>query len=156
MSAEAIHKVCEDLHPFCDFVIFDTMTGVDYSGWKLAGEVADKIIIVMDTSFVMINYAPRIIEANGLREGNDIRLVINSLNSNNVRRSKALSVTDVTAKLPFLSLLGVVPDNEHITLSARRGELGALNPGSPASVEFENIARRLLGEEVPFTEMDEI
>ena len=41
-------------------------------------------------------------------------------------------------------------------MSANRGELAALNPSeSPAGQEYQNIARRMLGEEVPFMTLDD-
>ena len=68
-----------------------------------------------------------------------MRLVINGmLNANEV------------VEILQLDLLGIVPEDDCVPVSSHRGEFAALNPKSAAGEEFQNIARRLLGVEVPF------
>jgi len=50
-----------------------------------------------------------------------------------------------------IRLIGVVPDDETVLIASNKG---APDPNSRAGQAFRNIARRLMGEEVPFFELD--
>jgi septum site-determining protein MinD len=66
-----------------------------------------------------------------------------------VRDEQMMSVRDVLDILA-VPLLGVVPDDERVIVSSNRGEPLVLEQElSMAGVAFSNVARRLLGEEVP-------
>jgi septum site-determining protein MinD len=54
-----------------------------------------------------------------------------------------------------IELLGTIPEDESIVVTSNRGELASLHAGSMAGQEYKNIARRLLGEEVPMLPMEE-
>ena len=49
-----------------------------------------------------------------------------------------------------IKLLGVVPDDKGITISTNKGEPVVLSNKSKAGSAYINIARRIMGEEVPF------
>jgi septum site-determining protein MinD len=50
--------------------------------------------------------------------------------------------------------LGIVPDDESIIVSTNRGVPAVMENNSRAGQAFRNIAGRLLGESIPFLEMD--
>ena len=52
-----------------------------------------------------------------------------------------------------IDLIGIIPEDESILVSANRGVPAALDEKSKAGRAFINIARRILGEEVPFMEL---
>ena len=67
-----------------------------------------------------------------------------------------LAVEDVQDVLGnSVRLIGVVPDDESIITSTNRGEPASMNEASQAGLAYRNIARRLLGEEVPFINLME-
>lgn len=70
-----------------------------------------------------------------------------------VRQGDMLSTEDVLEILS-VDLLGIIPDDEGIIVSTNRGVPAAYNQ-VPASQAFHNIARRLMGEEVPFLNIGE-
>jgi septum site-determining protein MinD len=82
------------------------------------------------------------------------RLICNRIRPAMVRRGDILGISDILDILA-IELLGVVPDDESIVVSTNRGEPAALSQGSRAGVAFRNIARRVLGEDVPFMNLDE-
>ena len=49
-----------------------------------------------------------------------------------------------------INCIGQIPDDEMVVTSANRGEPLVGNPKSQAGMAYDNIVRRLLGEEVPF------
>ncbi len=65
-----------------------------------------------------------------------------------------LSVNDVL-ELLSIRLLGVIPDDEQILISANRGvPLTLDSANSPAAEAFRDIARRLTGEKVPIVNVE--
>ena len=54
-----------------------------------------------------------------------------------------------------IDLLGVIPEDEYIVVAGNRGELAAVHLTSQAGQAYRNIARRLLGEEVPLMPLDQ-
>ena len=66
-----------------------------------------------------------------------------------VRRGDMLDIPDIMEILA-VDLLGIIPEDEYIVVSSNRGELASLQgTASPAGQAYKNIARRLLGEDVP-------
>ena len=98
--------------------------------------------------------ADRVIGLLESRDKHDIRLVINRLQPEMVRRGEMLDISDLLEILA-VDLLGIVIEDQYIVESSNRGELATLNTESPAGQEYQNIARRMLGEEVPFMTMDD-
>ena len=71
-----------------------------------------------------------------------------------VRRGDMLEISDMLDILA-IDLLGIIPEDEYIVISSNRGELAALTDNCKAGQAYKNIARRLLGEEVPLLPLDE-
>ncbi len=72
-----------------------------------------------------------------------------------VRYGNMLTTGDVVEILA-IDLIGIVPEDKAIIVSTNKGVPIALNGRAPASLAFHNIARRLLGEEVPFLDIREM
>lgn len=136
-----------------DFILVDSPAGIEM-GFKNAIAAAEEAIIVTTPEISAVRDADRII---GLLEANDIKnnhLVVNRLKPAMVQEEKMMSVQDVQDILA-VPLLGVIPDDERVIVSTNRGEPLVLEEKlSLAGVAFSNIARRLLGEDVPFLDLN--
>ena len=64
-----------------------------------------------------------------------------------------LDVEDVNEHLA-IELLGIVPEDESIIVSTNKGEPAVLNVNSKAGEAYRNISRRIMGEEVPFMDIE--
>ena len=64
-----------------------------------------------------------------------------------------LDVSDIIETLS-IELLGVVPDDKEITVSTNKGEPIVLEQEARAGEAFRNIAKRLMGENVPFMDLN--
>jgi len=53
-----------------------------------------------------------------------------------------------------IDLIGVIPDDTAVVVSTNKGEPLTLGDDSVASRAFSNVARRILGEEVPFLDLE--
>ena len=64
-----------------------------------------------------------------------------------------MSVEDVKEILA-IDILGVVPDDESIVVATNKGEPCVADANSRAGQAFRDITRRMLGEDVPFADLD--
>jgi len=71
-----------------------------------------------------------------------------------VKREEMLSPDDVL-ELLAVELIGIVPEDENVTLSINRGLPIVLDGKSRAGLAFRNIAARLRGEQVPFLDLND-
>ena len=149
VSPEQMKKLTEDLREDYDFVLLDCPAGIE-QGFQNAIAGADKAIVVTTPEVSSIRDADRIIgllEASGIR---DNQLVINRLRVDMVKKGDMMSVEDVTEILA-IDLLGVIPDDESVVIATNQGE-PVVGEESPAGKGYENICRRLTGEEIPVTD----
>jgi septum site-determining protein MinD len=65
-----------------------------------------------------------------------------------------LDIDEICAVLA-IDLLGIVPDDEYVIKAANIGEPTVMNPNSRAAIAYRNIARRMLGDNVPLMPMEE-
>ena len=141
-------EVCNQLRPDLDFVLIDSPAGIE-QGFQNAVAGADEIIIVTTPEVSAVRDADRIIGLVEAGEKGPARLIINRIKADMVRRGDMLDVADVLEILR-INLLGIIPEDEHIIVSTNRGVPVAHETSGPAAQAFRNIARRILGEDVPF------
>lgn len=148
--AELVSKMAAEKQ---DFILIDSPAGIEM-GFKNAIAAAQEAIIVTTPEISAVRDADRVI---GLLEANDIknaRLIVNRLKPAMVQEEQMMSVQDVQDILA-IPLLGVIPDDERVIVSTNRGEPLVLEQKlSLAGLAFANVARRLLGEEVPFLDLN--
>jgi len=140
--------LCDHLKTEFQFVLVDCPAGIE-QGFKNAIAGADAVIIVTTPEISAVRDADHVIglvEANGLPSP---RLILNRIRPELVRRGEMMTQHDVIEILA-VDLLGVVPDDESIVISTNRGEAAVMDRVSRAGMAYTNIARRLLGEEVPY------
>lgn len=87
-----------------------------------------------------------------LPESGKMNFMINRLRVDMVRRGDMMSVEDVTEILA-IDLLGVIPDDESVVVATNQGE-PVVGEDSLAGKCYQNICRRLLGEEVPISDFN--
>jgi septum site-determining protein MinD len=148
VSPADMARICEQLRGECDFVLIDSPAGIDL-GFRNAVAPADEFILVTtpDASSVQdVDRVLGILEAEGR---GPTRLIINRIHPELVRRNEMLSPAQVMNMLA-IELLGLVPDDETILVSNNRGTPAAHDLRTTAGRAYQNIARRLLGERVPF------
>ena len=153
ITPDAMEKICAELRHMFDFVIVDSPAGIE-RGFQNAIVGADEVVIVTTPHVSAIRDADRVIGLLEAAEKQKIHLVVNRLQPEMVRRGDMLEISDMLDILA-IDLLGIIPEDEYIVVSSNRGELASLTDNSKAGQAYKNIARRLLGEEVPFMPLDE-
>ncbi len=147
VNPEQMEKLTNELKEEFDYILLDCPAGIE-QGFKNAIAGADRAIVVTTPEVSAVRDADRII---GLLEANEIgktELIVNRLRADMVKRGDMMSSEDVVEILA-IDMLGVVPDDENIVVSTNQGE-PLVGSKSLAGQAYENICRRIMGEEVPF------
>ncbi len=152
VTPEQMKDLCEELKKSHDIVLVDSPAGIE-RGFKNAIAGADKAIIVTTPEVSAVRDADRIIGMLEASEIEDPTLIINRIKPHMVKRGDMMSVDDVLEILA-ISLLGIIPDDEHIVVTSNRGEPAILDKTSRAGQAYQNIALRIMGEEVPLMRID--
>ncbi|MDI9441990.1 MAG: septum site-determining protein MinD [Firmicutes bacterium] len=153
VKPEQMLELVKELREMYDFVLLDSPAGIEH-GFKNAIVGADAAIVVTTPEVSAVRDADRII---GLLEAAELyepQLIINRVRPDMVRKGDMMDISDIDDILR-IKILGVVPDDEDIIVSTNRGEPIVNDKRSKAGQAFRNICRRILGEEVPFLELQE-
>ena len=153
VTVEQMNDLCNKLRESFDYIIIDCPAGIE-QGFKNAIAGADRAIVVTNPEVSAVRDADRIIGLLEANEINDIRLVINRIRHDMVRRGDMMNKEDIIEILA-IKLLGLVPDDESIIVSTNKGEPAILDNKSLAGQAYKNIARRILGDDVPLLELEE-
>ncbi len=152
VNPEQMQKLTSDLAEEFDYVMVDCPAGIE-QGFKNAIAGASRAVVVTTPEVSAVRDADRIIgllEASGLRNP---QLVINRIKIDMVKRGDMMNIDDMIDILA-IDLLGVVPDDDMIVVSTNRGEPAIANEASLAGQAYRNIVRRIMGEDVPFMNLE--
>lgn len=151
VTPEQMKKLIEELKTEFDYILLDCPAGIE-QGFKNAIAGADRALIVTTPEVSAIRDADRII---GLLEANELKrveLIVNRIRMDMVKRGDMMSIDDVVDILA-IDLIGAVPDDEHIVISTNQGE-PLVGNDSLAGQAYMNICHRILGENVPYLNLD--
>jgi septum site-determining protein MinD len=151
VTADQMGMLCRELMLDFDYVVVDCPAGIE-QGFRNAIAGADRSVIVTTPEVSAVRDADRII---GLLEDMGKAsplLLINRIRPHMIQKGDMMDIEDVVEILS-ISLLGIVPEDEYIVVSTNRGEPAVANPSSLAGQAYKNIARRLVGEDVPLMDI---
>ena len=128
------------------YVFLDAPAGID-AGFRLAARFADRIVLVTGADPASIRDASRAADVLELMGKTNVRMVINRVNPKLVE-AMGITVDDVMDQ-SGLPLLGLVPEDENVVLSAafRKPLLKGSKKGAAAACR--RIAKRIQGNLVP-------
>ena len=152
VSPKQMQDLANELKESFDYVIIDCPAGIE-QGFKNAIAGADRAIVVSTPEISAVRDADRII---GLLEAAELRnpqLIINRLRIDMVKRGDMMNIEDMIDILA-IDLIGVVPDDETIVISTNRGVPAVTDDKSLAGRAYINITKRIMGEEVPFLQLE--
>ncbi len=158
LNREKVRVLLEELKKDFEFIVIDSPAGIE-SGFEHSIFLADRALIVSTPDVSAVRDADRVIgiidaKSEKAKNGEEVlkHVIINRLNPEMVDSGSMLGVEDVLNILA-LPLIGVIPDDASIITSTNKGEPIYYDKDSIAAVAYHNIAKRVLGEEVPFLDL---
>lgn len=154
VTEEQLKDICEKLKKDFDFILVDCPAGIE-QGFQNAVAGASEAIVVTTPEMSAVRDADRII---GLLEAKEeiksYKLLLNRVRPNLIQSNDMMSVDDVVEILSA-ELIGIIPEDTGIITSTNKGEPIVNDEKSLAGKAYNNVARRIIGEDVPFLDLDE-
>ena len=151
VNPEQMKKLTDKLRQDFDYILLDCPAGIE-QGFKNAIAGADRALVVATPEVSAVRDADRIIGLLEANEINNVRLIVNRLNMDMVKRGNMMSADDVVEVLS-INLIGVVPYDERIVVSTNMGTPVA-GENSLIGRSYMNICHRIMGEDVPYLDLD--
>ena len=154
VNEEQMIELTSKLKEEFDYILIDCPAGIE-QGFKNAIAGADRAIVVTTAEISAIRDADRII---GLLESKEeiksYKLLLNRVRPNLIKSNDMMSVDDVVEILSA-DLIGIIPEDTGIITSTNKGEPIVNDEKSLAGKAYNNVARRIIGEDVPFLDLEE-
>ena len=148
LKPDDMKRIVDMLREQFNYVLIDCPAGVE-DGFKNAMFASQEAIVVTNPEVSAVRDADRVIGLLNTNSIKPVQLVLNRVRPKMMASQEMLSINDVTDILA-LPLLGLVLEDEQVIVSTNRGEPLTLNSNSsPAAKCYLNIAKRLLGEDIP-------
>lgn len=150
LQIQELIRLLEDKY---DYILIDSPAGID-EGFQTAVVPASEAIVVVTPEVPSIRDADKVIGILVAQDIKKISLLVNRIRPKMVKTDDMMSIDDVKNILG-VPLVGVIPDSEQVIIASNRGEPLVLEEKlSLPGLAFENTARRLLGEDVEFLNLD--
>ena len=154
ITEEQLKDICEQLKKDFDYILVDCPAGIE-QGFQNAVAGANEAIVVTTPEMSAVRDADRII---GLLEAKEeiesYKLLLNRVRPNLIKSNDMMSVEDVVEILSA-DLIGIIPEDTGIITSTNKGEPIVNDENSLAGQAYRNVAHRIMGEEVPFLNLEE-
>lgn len=154
VTEDQLREICEELKKDFDFILVDCPAGIE-QGFQNAVAGASEAIVVTTPEMSAVRDADRII---GLLEAREeiksYKLLLNRVRPNMIKSNDMMSVDDVVEILSA-PLIGIIPEDTGIITSTNKGEPIVNDEKSLAGQAYRNVARRIIGEDVPFLNLEE-
>jgi len=131
-----------------DYIIIDSPAGIE-QGFKIAVSPSDRAYIVVNPEVSSVRDADRVIGLLESMNKENYWVIVNRIRWKMVKRGEMLSVEDIVDILKA-PLIGVIPEEEKLVDFTNRGEPIVLHPKYNAAKAIMDVAKRTLGEEIPF------
>ncbi len=153
VTPDRIKLIIDELKLTHDFVIIDCPAGIE-QGFRNAISGADRAIVVTTPETAAVRDADRIV---GLLEKQNIpspSLIVNRIRPHLIKNGDMLDIDEI-CNILGIDLLGIVPDDDNVIKAANSGEPAVLNVKTRSAIAYRNIARRILGDNVPLLSLEE-
>lgn len=158
LDKDKVRTLMDTLRKEFDIVLVDSPAGIE-GGFEHAVLNADRALVVSTPDVSSVRDADRVIgiidaKSEKAQAGEEVEkhIIVNRIKPDLVERGDMLTVEDVLNILA-LPLIGIVPDDEKVISSTNTGEPVVRDEKSQCSQAYRNIAKRILGEEVPYLDI---
>ena len=151
LDPEKLMRLLKELKETFDYVLIDCPAGIG-RGFENALAGADGAIVVTVPQVAAVRDADRVIMRLMEKGIENPRLLINRMRPDLTKKGVFLRIEEILEWLS-IPLLGVVPEDEAVFLGGILGSIAKQKDGSRAAEAFSNVARRLIGEQVPVIDL---
>lgn len=128
------------------YVFLDAPAGID-AGFRLCAQYADRVILVTGADPASVRDATRAGELLELMGKRNVRIIVNRVNEKLYKTVK-VTIDDIMDRAG-LPLLGIVPDDGNVVLSAAFEKPLLATTKKGAAAACKRIAKRIRGQSVP-------
>ncbi len=147
ITEEQMKWLLSELKNQYDFILLDCPAGIE-QGFKNAIAGADEALVVCTPEVSSVRDADRVIGLMAANEISKVNLIINRIRPDLIRSGDMLAIEDVEDILGQKAI-GAVRDDASVVKGTNLGEAVVNIPSSKAGKEYENIAKRIIGEKIP-------
>ena len=147
ITTQQLIGLCRRLEDDFDYVIVDCPAGIE-QGFRNAIAAAQEALVVTTPEVSAIRDADRVIGLLQAADIHQIRLIINRINPELVRRGDMMDASDVLEMLA-VDAIGLVPSDDRVITSTNNGTPVVYDAQSASGREFVRIAARIDGEYLP-------
>ena len=151
VSPSDMVRLSDELRRDHDWILIDSPAGIE-RGFRNAIAPSDDVYVITNPEVSAVRDADRIIGLVEAEEKGPPKLIINRINPIMVKKGDMISPDDIV-ELLAIELIGIVPEDSNVLVSTNRGNPVSLDGKSPAGEAFRNIARRMIGEDVPYLDL---
>lgn len=149
LDAKVMASLIKNLETEFDFILIDSPAGIEH-GFDYATSIADEAIIVVNLDLATLRDNDRVVGLLLKRNIHHISMIINRVNIDDIEEGRSLRIEDAKEILA-LPLLGIVYDDHEMIEANNRGRPVYLEKGHLLQHCFQNIALRMLGQDVEIT-----
>lgn len=146
LTTKQMTDLLNELRQEFDYVLVDSPAGID-DGFRLATIGADRIVVVTTPQIAAIHDADCVLQLLKRQKIEPVHLLVNCFRKNMVKEGNMLDIPDI-CELLETDLIGVILEDEEVIISQNRGE-PVMGTRCQASEGYRNVARRIIGEELP-------
>ena len=150
ISFSDFEKMLQEAREKFDFCFIDSPAGIG-TGFRLATQYADRYIVVSTPDPASMRDAERASELLLLDGMDEMHLVVNRITPKLFKQME-LTVDDIMDGVG-LPLLGIVPEDPDVVLSAAYGDALILSTTGGAAEACQRISRRLRGQTTPLMKL---
>ena len=155
LTKEKMQQLIDMVKTKYDFILIDCPAGID-KGFQNAVETVNEALLVVTPEVTSIRDADKVVGILEARNMEEIKLVINRVKPKMIKSETMISIEDVQGILG-IPIIGIIPDSDQVIIASNRGEPLVLDRSdSLPKRAFEDIARRLIGEEVEFLDFEAV
>lgn len=151
LNADALVKICNEMRNDFDYILIDCPAGIE-QGFQTSIAAADSAIVVTMPEMSALRDADKIIGELNRAEFTDIKLIINRIRPDMIRKNDMLDTQDITEILG-VDIIGQLPDEEAIIKYTNKGQSIIEDDAALSAQIFKNIAQRICGEDIPFVNL---
>jgi len=147
ITKEQMATLMQEVNKLCDFCIMDCPAGIG-SWLDIIASVSDRAIMVATPDNASLRDAGITRKFLKVRGVSDIRLVLNRVRPKLINKMRAVNIDDAI-DFTGIQLIGIVPEDQTVIACANHGEPVVFHMNSYAAKAYRNIARRIIGENIP-------